>query len=132
MRRRKRQRDRPLEVFRRAVRSWAVRLQVEPTGIYVQGMTTKWGSCSSKGRLCFAKDLLSKPSDFRTAVIVHELLHLAVRNHGRLFSSLMSAYVPDWRRTSLTNVRGICGRRQTIEADAGTRVLRLPSASRAA
>ena len=29
---------------------------------------------------------------------VHELLHLRVRNHGKLFRALMSAHVPGWRR----------------------------------
>ena len=29
-------------------------------------------------------------------VIVHELLHLRVPNHGKLFKSLLSAYVPAW------------------------------------
>jgi len=37
---------------------------------------------------------------------VHELLHLRVPNHGRLFKSYLAAYVPQWRdlaqgRTSL-------------------------------
>jgi predicted metal-dependent hydrolase len=31
-------------------------------------------------------------------VIVHELLHLLVPNHGKLFKSLMNAYLPDWHR----------------------------------
>jgi hypothetical protein len=29
-------------------------------------------------------------------VIVHELLHLGVATHGRLFKALMNAYVPGW------------------------------------
>ncbi|MCK4790867.1 MAG: M48 family metallopeptidase [Desulfobacteraceae bacterium] len=27
---------------------------------------------------------------------MHELLHLRVPNHGKLFKSLMSLYLPDW------------------------------------
>jgi hypothetical protein len=30
-------------------------------------------------------------------VIAHELLHLKVPNHGRLFKALMTAHVPKWR-----------------------------------
>jgi len=30
-------------------------------------------------------------------VILHELLHLRVRNHGKLFKAYLTAYQPDWR-----------------------------------
>nr|CBX27772.1 hypothetical protein N47_C18300 [uncultured Desulfobacterium sp.] len=53
-------------------------------------------SCSGKGRVSFSSDLLQEPRTFQEFVIVHELLHLQVPNHGKLFKSLMSAYLPDW------------------------------------
>ncbi len=34
--------------------------------------------------------------DFQEYVIVHELLHLRVPNHGKLFRTLMLLYLPDW------------------------------------
>jgi predicted metal-dependent hydrolase len=34
-------------------------------------------------------------------VIAHELLHLRVRTHGRLFKALMTAHVPTWREMDL-------------------------------
>jgi len=33
-----------------------------------------------------------------TYVIVHELLHLDIPNHGKLWKSLMRAHVGDWER----------------------------------
>lgn len=60
-------------------------------------MTRKWASCSPGGRLCFSASLVSEEPVFQEVVIVHELLHLRVPNHGRLFKSLMTAYVPDWK-----------------------------------
>jgi predicted metal-dependent hydrolase len=44
------------------------------------------------GRLTLDTGLLSQPVDFRKQVIVHELLHLRVPNHGRLFKALLRAY----------------------------------------
>ena len=35
---------------------------------------------------------------FQDFVIVHELLHFRVPNHGRLFKALMTAHVPGWRQ----------------------------------
>jgi predicted metal-dependent hydrolase len=56
-------------------------------------MKRKWASCSSKGRLTFNQDLLGQPASFRAEVIVHELVHLKVPNHGRLFRALVRAYL---------------------------------------
>ena len=60
-------------------------------------MTRKWGSCSTKGTVTFSEQLIHEAAGFREYVIVHELLHLRVRNHGRLFRSYLAAYVPRWR-----------------------------------
>jgi predicted metal-dependent hydrolase len=64
---------------------------------WVQTMRRKWKSCSSKGTVTLAADLVDKDAVFQDFVIVHELLHLRVPNHGRLFKVLMSAHVPGWR-----------------------------------
>ena len=61
-------------------------------------MTRKWASCSEAGRLTFSRELLRQRRAFREAVIVHELLHLRIPNHGKLFKSLMSVHVPGWRQ----------------------------------
>jgi predicted metal-dependent hydrolase len=76
------------------VARWAAILKVKPTQICIQRMTKKWASCSSKGRVCFSTDLLREARPFQEYVIVHELLHLQVPNHGKLFKSLMNAYLP--------------------------------------
>jgi predicted metal-dependent hydrolase len=60
-------------------------------------MSRKWASCSAKGRVTFNVELLNSPGRFQEFVIVHELLHLKVANHGRLFKSLLTAYLPDWQ-----------------------------------
>jgi hypothetical protein len=61
--------------------------------VELRALTNKWASCSTAGRLCFSKDLLSAPASFRTYVIVHELLHLRLPNHGKLFRRLLSAHL---------------------------------------
>ena len=64
-------------------------------------MTRKWGSCSTAGNVTLAADLADQPPEFQDFVIAHELLHLRVPNHGKLFNALMTAYVPDWREQDL-------------------------------
>lgn len=83
----------PIDVFRAEVDAWARRLGVTPREIRIRPMKRKWASCSSHGRLTFDVDLLQRPADFRREVIVHELLHLKVPNHGRLFKALLKAHL---------------------------------------
>lgn len=84
--------------MREEVAGWAEKIGVKPTRVQVQRMTSKWASCSTAGRVCFSADLLEEPLAFREVVIVHELLHLLVPNHGKLFKSLMKAHLPGWER----------------------------------
>jgi len=86
------------EEFTCAVQDWADRLEIHPSAVAIRPMSKKWGSCSSKGRVTFDAELLEHPREFGEYVIVHELLHLRVRNHGPVFWALLSAYLPDWRR----------------------------------
>jgi predicted metal-dependent hydrolase len=81
---------------------WAIKLKVNPRQVRIQNMTRKWGSCSNAGTVTLAADLLNKSDGFQDFVVAHELLHLRVPNHGRLFKVLMSAYVPNWRKLAIT------------------------------
>lgn len=85
----------------RRVRTWQRRLGVRPRLVRIRPMTRKWGSCSTGGTITLAADLTDRPPAFRDFVIAHELLHLRVPNHGRLFKALLSAHVPDWKRYHL-------------------------------
>ncbi len=87
----------PVQDLRRRALAWAVKLKVNPRTVRVQEMRRKWGSCSSAGTVTLASDLMYKDERFQNYVIVHELLHLRVQTHGRLFKALMSMYVPGWR-----------------------------------
>jgi predicted metal-dependent hydrolase len=83
----------PAALFKGEVLRWAERIGVEPREVHIRPMRRKWASCSSTGRLTFDTDLLQQPTPFRAQVIVHELLHLRLPNHGGLFRSLMRAYL---------------------------------------
>jgi hypothetical protein len=72
----------------------------------VQSMRRKWASCSSRGVVSFSTDLLQQDLDFVQAVVVHELVHLAVPNHGPLFRSLVQAYLPGSQALISDEVRG--------------------------
>ena len=79
--------------FKERIQSWAARIGVRPRRVQIQSMRKKWASCSEAGTLTFSENLLRETRRFREYVIVHELLHLQVRNHGRLFKAMMKAYL---------------------------------------
>lgn len=95
--------------MREEIRQWAERIGVKPNRVQIQRMTRKWASCSETGRICFSTDLLDETPDLREVVIVHELLHLQVPNHGKLFKSLMNAYLPGWEARVQERAKVLCG-----------------------
>ena len=42
--------------------------------------------------------LAKKPAECLAYVILHELAHLKVSNHGPEFKAILDRYMPDWRR----------------------------------
>ncbi len=79
--------------FKKEVLDWAEEIGVYPKEIHVRKMSRKWASCSSKGRLTFSYELLTRPKEERAIVIVHELLHLKYPSHNKFFNALLSAYL---------------------------------------
>ena len=58
---------------------------------------TRYGSCSAKNSLCFSCFLMNSPEDAIELVVVHELCHIRVKNHGPAFIPLLEHYLPDYR-----------------------------------
>lgn len=50
--------------------------------------------------LHFSTDLLSLDPSLWDYVIVHELLHFSIPNHGRLWKALMRAHLGDWEKSA--------------------------------
>ena len=82
--------------FKRRVWDWAHKLEAPVTSVVARPMKTKWASCSTTGRLTFDVFLLGVQHDIQDYVIVHELLHFSIPNHGKLWKSLMRAHLGDY------------------------------------
>jgi predicted metal-dependent hydrolase len=84
------------DLFKERVRNWAGKLGVAIRSLTVRPMKTKWASCTTDGRLTFNSDLFGLDEQLVDYVIVHELLHFAVPNHGKLWKSLMRAHLGEY------------------------------------
>jgi predicted metal-dependent hydrolase len=79
--------------FKARVQEWAVKLDAKVAAIYVRPMRRKWASCSTAGNLNFNDELLELDRELGDYVIVHELLHCSVPNHGKLWKSRMLVHL---------------------------------------
>jgi predicted metal-dependent hydrolase len=87
------------EAFKARVREWAEKLDVEIKTISVRPMKNKWASYTKKSHLLiFNTELLDMSKKIGDYVIVHELLHFNIPNHGRLWKSLMLAHLGDYEK----------------------------------
>ncbi|MDA9230860.1 M48 family metallopeptidase [Alphaproteobacteria bacterium] len=78
---------------------WAQHMEVSPKGLFVQRMTTRWGSCNTRRHtIRLNTDLVHKPQELLEYVVVHELVHLFERYHNARFYQLMSQFLPDWKQ----------------------------------
>lgn len=84
------------EEFKARVLHWSAELDVHIRSLAVRPMRSKWASCSTAGNLNFSAELLALSKEIGDYVIVHELLHFSVPNHGRLWKSLMRAHLGDY------------------------------------
>lgn len=83
--------------FKDRVQRWTEKLDARVTSVAVRPMTTKWASYSTSGRVTFDASLLALREELQDYVIVHELLHAHVPNHGKLWKSLMRAHLGDYK-----------------------------------
>ncbi|MGN0848031.1 MAG: M48 family metallopeptidase [Kiritimatiellia bacterium] len=76
---------------------WTARLAEPDVTWRLRRMKTLWGSCNwRRRRITYNTDLAHAPRALVEYVVVHELSHLRVHNHGPMFRALMDARLPGW------------------------------------
>lgn len=75
----------------------------QTTGLYCNSwqtkyMTTRWGTCNANTQKIWLNlQLAKKPIECLEYVILHELAHTKVKNHGKEFVAILDEYMPFWR-----------------------------------
>ena len=80
------------------IAKWSKELSINDFTWQIKIMKTQWGSCTVKSRnLLFNLELARVPKECIEYIVVHELTHLTVPSHNRLFETLMTQRLPHWR-----------------------------------
>jgi predicted metal-dependent hydrolase len=78
-----------------SVARWASITGRWPSRVLVRNQRQRWGSCSPDGTLRFNWRLIMLDPGLLDYVVVHELAHLEVPNHGPNFWRAVAALLPD-------------------------------------
>lgn len=84
------------QIFDQRVTLYAARLGFFPKRLRLSSARTRWGSCSSTGTLSLTWRLVMAPLEVIDYVVVHELVHLKVPNHSKVFWARVGEIMPDY------------------------------------
>ncbi len=63
----------------------------------IRNQKTRWGSCSAKNNISLNVRLALLPEELRDLILVHELIHTRIKNHGPLFWQKLESIYPNAR-----------------------------------
>lgn len=90
-------REQARQVIRERVARQAARNGFYYQGVRINGAKTRWGSCGIGGTLNFTWRLVMAPLEVVDYVVVHELAHLEIKNHSRVFWDKVRGLMPDYK-----------------------------------
>lgn len=77
---------------------WELITGLKASSYQIKKMKTRWGTCNTRTRKIWLNlELVHKSDECIEYVIMHELAHLRVSNHGKDFVALMDYYMPRWK-----------------------------------
>lgn len=77
---------------------WQSITKLQCTACQTKDMKTRWGTCNTKtNKLWFNLNLAKRPEKCLEYVVLHELAHTKIPNHGLEFKAILSEYMPEWR-----------------------------------
>lgn len=78
---------------------WENELEVTKKELVIKKMKGKWGYCECRRKvICLNTELAKRRLEFVEYVVLHELCHLLVPNHGPEFKKLLNNHMPGWKR----------------------------------
>ena len=80
------------------VNEWQQKAGVPMPRVIITEPRTRWGSCDSRGTIRLNWRIMQAPMRLVDYVVVHELVHLRHRGHGRDYWQAVGKVMPDYER----------------------------------
>ena len=80
------------------VEAWRAKAGVPPPRVVVADQRKRWGSCDHRGTIRLNWRIVQAPMRLVDYVVVHELVHLRHRGHGRDYWQAVGRVMPDYER----------------------------------
>ena len=90
--------EQALEIISERVKQYSQQYNFTPKQVKISSAKTRWGSCSPNGTLNFTWRLVMAPLDVIDYVVVHELVHLRVKNHSSKFWKAVEVIYPEYKK----------------------------------
>lgn len=90
-------RSQALTIFTERVTYYATLHGFSPKQVKVNSAKTRWGSCSTNGTINFTWRLVMAPIDVIDYVVIHELVHLRVKDHSQRFWQAVERLCPKYK-----------------------------------
>ncbi len=80
------------------IKIYEKKLDVTPEKIRIRKFNKRWASCTKGKKLNFNWKIIMAPMRILDYVIVHELCHLKINKHSKLFWQKVSTIIPDYKK----------------------------------
>ena len=91
-------RDELREAASPLIDKWQRKFKVELERCFIQQMKSKWGSSNYQQRTIRPNlELAKKDIEYLDYIIIHEMTHFLVADHGGRFITILDVNMPNWR-----------------------------------
>lgn len=96
----KKMRNIALKLIKDNTKRLADKFNLKYKSISVKNQSSRFGSCSHSGSLNFNWQIILFPVPIFEHIILHELTHLTVKNHSKMFWELLGSYDKNWKENN--------------------------------
>ncbi len=90
-------RQRAKQVIPERVAHYTKLTGLTPSAVHITSAKTRFGSCSGKNSLNFSLYLMLYSEGAVDYVVLHEICHIAFKNHSKEFYNLIGRYMPEYQ-----------------------------------
>ena len=85
-------------ITQRLIKTYTKQYGFKVHQVRITSARTRWGSCSGKNNLNFTYRLSMAPLQVIEYVVIHELVHLKIRNHSKAYWDAVAAIKPTYQK----------------------------------